>query len=125
MADTRRKAYMKAYRAKHKEREKEKRRARIAADPDKYRAQQRRYYYGVTEQETAALWVAQGAGCAICKADAPGGKGHWHLDHDHETGKVRGFLCQACNQGLGQFRDDPLRLTLAANYLRLHKNGRT
>jgi hypothetical protein len=57
--------------------------------------------------------VAEQAGvCAICGRRDPG-----HVDHDHETGEVRGILCFNCNGGLGQFRDDVDALRSAAVYL--------
>ena len=111
---------MVAYHKKHKEREKAARQARIAANPDKYLAAQRRYYYGITEKQADALLASQGGRCAICRTDTPNGRGAWHLDHDHATQAVRGFLCQACNSGLGFFKDDPLRLSLAGEYLKKH-----
>jgi hypothetical protein len=72
--------------------------------------------FGLEATEFAALVGAQGGLCAICR-DAP----VKHLDHNHETGAVRGGLCGPCNMGLGQFRDDPNRLTAAAKYLHLHR----
>jgi hypothetical protein len=51
--------------------------------------------------------------CAICGARlvAP------HVDHDHETGAVRGILCPACNHGLGHFGDSVPTLRSAIKYL--------
>ena len=50
--------------------------------------------------------------CVICGSDEK-----LVVDHDHQTGKVRGMLCNHCNRGLGHFRDDPLLLEFAAQYL--------
>jgi hypothetical protein len=40
-----------------------------------------------------------------------------HIDHNHQTMKLRGVLCQFCNKGMGHFGDDPQRLRQAAQYL--------
>jgi len=78
----------------------------------------RRYLYnGFTHEQYVALLEAQDGRCAICRTDTPGGKGGFHLDHDHATGAVRGLLCTNCNMGLGRFADDPARLRAAAEYL--------
>ena len=50
--------------------------------------------------------------CVIC-----GSEGALVVDHDHVTGKVRGMLCNHCNRGLGPFRDSPMLLEFAAQYL--------
>ena len=50
--------------------------------------------------------------CVIC-----GSNEKLVIDHDHKTEKVRGMLCNHCNRGLGHFRDDPLLLEFAAQYL--------
>ena len=54
--------------------------------------------------------------CAICGV-APA----VHVDHDHETGQVRALLCFNCNGGLGQFKDDPYLLQMAAFYVEHHR----
>ncbi len=61
------------------------------------------------------------AHCAICDGDQPGGRfGNWHIDHDHQTGVVRGVLCAWCNTALGLLGDSPERIDRAADYLRTH-----
>jgi hypothetical protein len=70
----------------------------------------RRYGMGVKVFE--AILAEQDGKCLICERPDPE-----HVDHDHETGKVRGILCFNCNQGLGNFRDDIRSLIRAVNYL--------
>lgn len=55
---------------------------------------------------------AQGGVCAICGGDDPRSKHGWHLDHDHETGVVRGVLCFRCNVVLLRFGRDQLQRAL-------------
>lgn len=74
--------------------------------------------YGITYDEFQILLEAQGGRCAICSGTDPGGSGDWHVDHNHETDKVRGLLCSFCNTGIGMFRDNVQNLYLAAAYLR-------
>lgn len=65
------------------------------------------------------LWNKQDRKCAICSEPIQKqGKGT-HIDHNHDTGKVRGLLCPRCNTGLGQFRDDISILQKAIRYLQL------
>ncbi|WP_233510283.1 endonuclease VII domain-containing protein [Actinomadura craniellae] len=68
--------------------------------------------YGIDERDEQRMLAAQRGLCAIC-ANEPGG----HVDHDHESGAVRGVLCLGCNSGMGQFKDDAISLLRAADYL--------
>jgi hypothetical protein len=54
--------------------------------------------------------------CEICGILAPSHRRH-AIDHDHETGEVRGLLCDTCNKGLGLFKDNPTLLSKAQEYL--------
>jgi hypothetical protein len=68
--------------------------------------------YGLTLEDFDAMLESQGGGCAICgRPDAD------NVDHDHETGRVRGILCWNCNVAIGQFEDDADRVVMAAAYL--------
>ena len=42
----------------------------------------------------------------------------WQLDHCHETGEFRGWLCKKCNTGLGNLGDNLESLERAVTYLR-------
>ncbi len=62
------------------------------------------------------MFDAQGNVCGVCRRDTASGKG-WVTDHCHETGKVRGILCDNCNKGLGLLGDNSDGLLSALCYL--------
>lgn len=73
---------------------------------------------GITEDDYLRLMEIQGGCCAICRTDEPWSRSStWAVDHDHDTGAVRGLLCSRCNRGLGHFKDDITRLRAAIAYL--------
>lgn len=92
--------------------------AYAAKNRERLRAAARLRTYGLDLAGFDALLVSQEWKCAVCRAEVPGGRGNWHVDHCHATGRVRGILCAPCNLGLGSFKDDPARLDAAAAYLR-------
>ncbi|WP_199548794.1 endonuclease VII domain-containing protein [Streptomyces sp. N35] len=76
------------------------------------RADHLKRQYGLTEAERDELIAQQKGLCVICLA-APA----VHVDHCHETGKVRGVLCFNCNSGIGKLGDDPDKTRRATAYL--------
>lgn len=66
-------------------------------NPDKHRARSLIYKYGITVEEYDLLFTFQGGCCYVCKKPCPTGR-RLAVDHDHQTGQVRGLLCVNCNQ---------------------------
>ncbi len=91
-------------------------------DPIKGRARQKatklKMAYGMTMDELNIMLTNQGGKCAICRSSEPRGRGRFHVDHDHTSGKIRGLLCHHCNVGLGNFKDDVKILQTAIEYLK-------
>jgi hypothetical protein len=73
--------------------------------------------YGIDWEGFDLLWERCLGKCSICDKPLGLDSSDTHVDHCHESGSVRGILCRHCNQGLGQFRDDPERIRAAADYL--------
>lgn len=114
---------MNARKRARRELDAEYRQAWRAANPDKVksycRKQDLKKKYGITPEQYDYLLGSQGGVCAICSAP-PQGKA-LAVDHDHRTGRVRGILCQLCNQALGHMRDDVSLLERAIQYLQNHQ----
>jgi hypothetical protein len=77
--------------------------------------------YGITLADEKKLLKKQKGKCAICKTVKFGR--HRSIDHDHNTGQIRGILCGRCNSGIGMFREDVTLLTEAVKYLRRNHGG--
>lgn len=104
------------------------------ANPERYLASQRAYKdanrhrlqrqhrdrhlrksYGIDSEDFELLVEAQMKLCAICFRYL--GK-QLHVDHDHQTGRIRGLLCGKCNKAIGLLHDKPGLAEAAAKYLR-------
>jgi hypothetical protein len=64
--------------------------------------------YGLTLEDYETMLVTQGGVCKMC--GGPPGKRMLAVDHDHETGKIRGLLCVRCNVGLGFYERRKLQI---------------
>jgi hypothetical protein len=100
----------------------QKQKVRKRRDPTIYERVERRSklkrQYNLSLEEYDAMFEAQGFACAICKTTTPGARTkHFHVDHCHTTGVVRGLLCHKCNRGIGLFDDNPDRVSQALAYL--------
>lgn len=73
--------------------------------------------YGITLAQYNQMLLEQNHCCAICQRPQTDFTRWFAVDHDHETGAVRGLLCSNCNQGLGHFQDDLMLLRAAIKYL--------
>lgn len=73
-----------------------------------------RRIYGIEEHQYEEMMQQQSGKCAIpsCENRAE------HIDHDHETGGVRGLLCLRCNLILGMAKESQELLCGIAEYLR-------
>jgi hypothetical protein len=79
--------------------------------------------FGITVEQYQEMLEKQRGLCAIC--GEPDKRIHGatkkpiglSVDHCHTTKKVRALLCSPCNQGIGNFKDDPQLLRAAAAYL--------
>lgn len=81
------------------------------------RVREQRTGVEVPEEEFQRLLRLQGGGCGICGGQSPRGE-RLDVDHDHETGAVRGLLCRDCNLGLGKLGDDLPALRRVRTYLK-------
>ena len=85
------------------------------------RANFRERLYGIPKGTIDEALKQFGGKCGICGAtESSGGKKELHIDHCHESGKIRGLLCNHCNLGIGHFRDQPELLMAAIAYLKQH-----
>ncbi len=85
------------------------------AKPERFAIYEIRKRYKVSLEEAAILLAQRKKGCEICNSETAG-----VIDHSHETGKVRGILCNGCNKVLGHAFENPAILRALADYLEKH-----
>jgi hypothetical protein len=74
--------------------------------------------YGITVADYNSMFEKQGGCCAICGVHQDNTFKRFCVDHNHETGQVRGLLCHNCNSALGNFMDSVDNLNNAISYLK-------
>lgn len=78
--------------------------------------------YGVDIEWYETKFKEQGHKCAVCgitENQVTGDRSHLNfaVDHNHDTGNVRGVLCNKCNRAIGMLGDSSESLNKAVNYL--------
>ena len=73
--------------------------------------------YNITLEQRNKMIIDRNNRCDICGNFFKNSL-DTHIDHDHNTGKIRGLLCFNCNHALGKFKDNITILINAINYLR-------
>lgn len=71
--------------------------------------------YGVERDEALALSLIKA--CQSCGGQSVDARG-LHVDHDHDSGNVRGVLCDRCNKALGLLDDDSDKIMALATYIK-------
>lgn len=129
------KIYMAGYRAENKERIAAQRKEYCAnyykENKDKiskHRKTYKREYdlkrnFGLTVSEYDAMLEAQKGCCAICATPQSLLPIRLAVDHCHKTGKIRGLLCNPCNKGIGNLKDDKQVILNALTYLNQHSTN--
>lgn len=108
------------WRNRNKEKARASARARYQHRKDFHRERQLKANFGLTNSEYEAMFSSQNGLCAIC-----GGAGSTlrklSVDHSHDTGRIRGLLCNPCNLMLGLFERIPDAGLRVAGYLEAHR----
>lgn len=105
------KGSVKKWREKNRDKIRAKNKLRGKADKLKYR-------YKITLEDYNKMLIAHNNSCAICGTHESEMRKGICIDHDHVTGKIRGLLCEPCNQGIGMFKDNIVSMASAINYLK-------
>ena len=79
--------------------------------------------FGITLDDYNEMLEAQEHRCAGCLIHEDELRSALAVDHCHQTGKIRGLLCDACNLALGKLNDNPTTLRRLTEYLEEHKNN--
>ena len=79
--------------------------------------------YGISHEAYELKKETQGGHCYICgRTDASLKKG-LNLDHNHETGQLRKFLCPMCNMVVGIVEGNPYLIPLVFQYIHDYETG--
>ena len=115
------KEQIKAYAESHKEQIAKNKHARYLANREERRVRSRwlglKNLYGMTPDDYNQMFEAQGGCCLLCGRHQSELKLTLCVDHNHETGVIRGLLCHNCNVAIALLQEDVEILQRAIQYL--------
>lgn len=104
-----RRKYEKEYRKNNKEKIRKRNKQYRKDNAENLRKHRREYKlgskYDITVEQYNFILDKQNGCCNICKRHHTEFTQSLAVDHDHDTGIVRGLLCRQCNQALGTYSD--------------------
>ena len=118
------KEYLKAWKTKNKDHYRQYQRDYYKNHPEKHKRRHLKREYNLSIEEFNKLLIIQSNVCAICQQ--PETHKEYHsgkikslaVDHNHETGKIRGLLCSNCNVAVGLLKDSTLHAQALVDYLK-------
>lgn len=87
--------------------------AAYAKEHRKQRPYQVKAWKYKVNEEWLKEWAESRTECEICGTTEK----RLVIDHNHQTGHLRGMLCDLCNKGIGALKEDPNILRRAVAYL--------
>jgi hypothetical protein len=79
--------------------------------------------YGITRDDYYNMLLQQDYMCKCCREPWNNPYYQWPVDHNHETGVVRGILCPPCNKMIGAAREESYVLAAGIRYLQCTAEG--
>jgi hypothetical protein len=91
-------------------------------NPESTRGNNLKQRFDMTIEDYNVIFLKQKGKCAICRNAETNkdkkGKVKWlSVDHNHDTGDIRGLLCSSCNTGIGLLQDSKKLMKSAIKYL--------
>lgn len=85
--------------------------------PDKGKHYKYKQRYNISLEEFNTMFANQNGCCKICKRHQSVFSKTLNVDHVHETGEVRGLLCNQCNQALGLMKENKETIKSMLEYI--------
>jgi len=119
-------ARAKLYSIENRDKIKDWRKGYLLENKAKYRKNYLKREYGITMEDYENMLIEQDGMCKCCGLPGIDNRDRiLHIDHNHETNKVRGLLCDNCNRALGMVKDSIKTLESMIEYLKSNQeNGK-